>query len=87
MYIVNPGKSCGLKFIPNQSYLFRFIPKSESAPIQKKISRLIQIGKKLIRLNPRFLILTKIQSDLIELNPRLAQSESIRKKFLIPRSE
>ena len=30
----NPGESFGLKFIPNQSDLFRFIPKSVSAPIQ-----------------------------------------------------
>ena len=29
-----PGKIFGLKFIPHQSYLFRFIPKSDSTPIR-----------------------------------------------------
>ena len=33
-YMVFPGKSFGLKFIPSQSDSFRFIPKSVSAPIR-----------------------------------------------------
>ena len=89
-----PGKSFGLKFIPNQSDSFRFIPKSVSAPIRvnpKKLFNLVwcnsvQNQSVSIRVNPRFLILTKIQSESIRLNPRL----SIRMKFLIqmnPRSE
>ena len=47
-----PGKSFGLKFIPNQSDLFRFMPKSVSELVQTYLSQskksvqsgLMQIG-------------------------------------------
>ena len=34
MYIVYPGENFGFEFIPNQSDLFRFIPKSVSELIR-----------------------------------------------------
>ena len=55
----NPCKSFGLKFIPNQSDLFRFIPKfvpklCNSSQSEKSFrSRLMQIGWKSVRFNPR----------------------------------
>ena len=77
-----PGQSFGLKFIPNQSDLFRFIPKSVSAPSElirfnpKKVFHLVwcksvKDQSVSIWVNPRFLILIKIQSDFIRLNRRL----------------
>ena len=57
----NPGESIGLKFIPSQSELFRFIPKSVSEPVRiilnqsEKcfVSRFMKIGQKSIRMNPK----------------------------------
>ena len=58
--VKNAGKNIGLKFIPSQSELFRFIPISVCEPMriipnQSKIrfvSRLMRNGQKSIRLNP-----------------------------------
>ena len=56
-----PGESIGLKFIPGQLELFRFIPTSlisepmRIIPNQSEklfVSRLIENGQKSIRLNP-----------------------------------
>ena len=55
-----PGECIGLKFIPSQSELFRFIPIFVSEPIRiipnqsekRFISRLMKNGQKSIRLNP-----------------------------------
>ena len=57
---VYPGESIGLKFIPSQSELFRFIPISVSEPMRiilnqsekRFVSGLIKNGQKTIRLNP-----------------------------------
>ena len=55
-----PSESIGLKFIPSQSELFRFIPISVSEPMRiipnqsekRFVSRLMKNGQKSIRLNP-----------------------------------
>ena len=81
------GKSFGLKFIPDQSDLFRFIPKSvpcQSEPIWVNGKKIFNLGwcKSVknqyvsIRVNPRFLILTKIQSDLIRLDSNQSKRSS-----------
>ena len=66
-----PGESIGLKFIPSQSELTRFIPISLSEPMRiipnqsekRFVSRLIRNGKKSIRLNT-------INSEWIRTNPK-----------------
>ena len=58
--LYNPGESIGLKFIPSQLELFRFIPifVSERMRIianqseKRFVSRLMKNGQKSIRLNP-----------------------------------
>ena len=58
----HPGESIGLKFIPSQSELFRFIPIYVSKlmgiiPNQSEkrfVSRLIKNDQKSIRLDPRY---------------------------------
>ena len=77
----NPGESIGLKFIPSQSELFRFILISVSEPMRiipnqsekRFVSRLMKNGQKSIRLNP-------INSDTsIRMNSNpIFQSRSIR---------
>ena len=58
----DPGKSFGLKFIPNQSYLIRFIPKVISELIRvnpKKVFNLIErksVENLSDRVNPRIWI-------------------------------
>ena len=63
MWVVNfgiPGESIGLKFIPSQSELFRFIPIFVSEPMRiipnqsekRFVSRLMKNGQKSIRLYP-----------------------------------
>ena len=55
----NPGESIGLKFISNQSELFRIIPISVSKPMRiilnqsekRFVSRLMKNGQKSIRPN------------------------------------
>ena len=52
-----PGESIGLKFIPIQSELFRFIPTSASEPVRiipkkRLVSHLMKNGKETILLNP-----------------------------------
>ena len=79
--ITYPGESTGLKFIPSQSELFRFIPISVSEPMRiipkqsdkRFVSRLMKNGQKSIRLNP-------INSETsIRTNPNTSfQSKSIR---------
>ena len=59
-YENNPGESIGLKFIPSQSELFRFIPISVSEQMRiipnqyekRFVSRLMKNGQKSTRLNP-----------------------------------
>ena len=56
-----PGEDIGLKFIPSQSELFRFIPISVSEPMRiipnqsekRLLSRLMKNGQKSIRLIPK----------------------------------
>ena len=45
-----PGKSFGLKFIPNQSDLFRFIPESVSQANPKKILISFEVNR--LKINP-----------------------------------
>ena len=80
----NPGERNGLKFIPSQSELFRFIPMSVSEPMRiilnqsekRFVSRLIKNDLKPIRFNP-------INSETsIRMNPKLSfQSRSIRSRI------
>ena len=71
------GESIGLKFIPSQSGLFRFIPISVSDPMriipnqsEKHFeSRLMKNGQKSIRLNP-------INSETsIQMNPNQSETK------------
>ena len=76
-----PDESIGLKFIPSQSELFRFIPISVSKPMwiipnqseKRFVSRLMKNGQKSIRLNP-------INSETsIRMNPNQSETKfSIR---------
>ena len=76
-----PGESIGLKFIPSQSELFRFIPISVSESMRiipnksekRVVSRLMKNGQKSIRLIPRH------RFEWIRTNPKRSfQSRSIR---------
>ena len=72
-----PSESIGLKFIPNQSELFRFIPISVSEPMRiipnqsekRLVSRLLKNDKKSIRINP-------IDSETpIRMNPNQSETK------------
>ena len=78
---VSPGESIGLKFIPSQSELFRFISIFVSEPMRiipnqsesRFVSRLMKNGQKSIQLNP-------INSETwIRMNPNQSETKfSIR---------
>ena len=77
LFLDNPDESIGLKFIPSQSELFRFIPISVSEPVRiipnqsekRFVSRLMKNGQKPIRLNP-------INSETsIRMNPNQSETK------------
>ena len=85
-----PGESIGLKFIPRQSELFRFIPIFVSEPMRiipnqsekRFVSRLMKNGQKWIRLNPinfeRSIWMNPNQSETkfsIQINPKSDESK------------
>ena len=80
-----PGESIGLKFIPSQSELYRFIPISVSEPMRiipnqsekSFVSRLMKNGKKSIRLNP-INSETSIRMNLNQYETKFWIRESIR---------
>ena len=93
-----PGESIGLKFIPIQSELFRFIPVSVSEPMRiipnqsekRFISRLMENGQKSIRLNPinsdRSIRMKPNQSETkfsVQINPHQSELGLIQTEFSI----
>ena len=98
MYHIHPGESIGLKFIPSQSELFRFIPISVSDPMRiipnqsekRFVYRLMNNGQKTIRLNPinsepSFRMIPN-QSETkfsIQINPNRSQLGLIQTEFSI----
>ena len=73
----SPGKSIGLKFIPSQLELFRFIPISVSEPMriipnqseQLFVSRLMKNGQKSIRPN------STNSETFIRMNPKQSETK------------
>ena len=78
-----PGESIGLKFIPSQSELFRFLPIPVSEPMRiipnrsekRFVLHLMKNGQKSIRLNP-----INFETS-IRMNPKLNHSILLKMSF------